>query len=401
MAAEANAEVQEVAVEGTAASGDAAAQGGVGAGAGGGAAAAPVGDVVLDAAGEPVAVEPGGAAVGGEGVRRKPAVGAGGGALRGGALLERELRRRGHLIEYVAVAVGSAGAERRREDRERGKSPPPMNSQAEHRIQAEDGTPLSVRVLRAPSPRGWVIVLHGLDDHLRRYEALAGFLRESGYDVVLYDQRGHGASGGARTHVEDFGEYVDDLLRVCDAEQPGRDGTPHLFAHSMGSVVALLAAKRHPDRWRSLVVQGFPLLPGRNIPKALAPVVRALPLLARLRVASGLRAEDLSRDPAVVEAYRRDPQVQGKVSLGWGAAFLAALEELREGAAGIKCPLLVLHGEDDAIARAEGARWLAGHAGAADLELLTYPGLKHELHNEPAPERSRVFADIRAWLDRH
>jgi alpha-beta hydrolase superfamily lysophospholipase len=61
----------------------------------------------------------------------------------------------------------------------------------------------------------------------------------------------------------------------------------------------------------------------------------------------------------------------------------------------------VLHGGDDAIARAEGSRWLAAGAGAGDRKLIVYPGLKHELHNERAEDRARVFADIRAWLDRH
>jgi lysophospholipase len=274
-----------------------------------------------------------------------------------------------------------------------------MKPQAERRIQAEDGTPLCVRVLQAQAPRGWVILVHGLGDHLRRYAPLAEFLRDSGYDVVQYDQRGHGASGGPRNDVADFAQYVGDLLRVCEAEQAGRGGRPHLVAHSMGAVVALLAARRHPDRWRSLVVQGFPLLLGRNIPKGLAPLVRVLPLLHRLRVSSGIRAEDLSHDPEVVASYRRDPLVTAGVTLGWGAAFLAALDELREGAAAIRCPLLVLHGGDDAVARAEGSRWLA--AGTGDRELIVYPGLKHELHNERAGDRARVFADIRAWLDRH
>jgi alpha-beta hydrolase superfamily lysophospholipase len=277
-----------------------------------------------------------------------------------------------------------------------------MESESEGRIECADGTPLRVRFVRSPAAKACVIVVHGLDDHLERYGALSRFLQESGYDVVLYDQRGHGRSGGARTHVASFSDYVDDLERVREAALAGRAAPPHLFAHSMGSVVALLAAMRHPERWRSVIVQGLPLVPGRNIPKLLEILVRAArPLLSRLRASAGLEAGELSRDAAVAQAYRRDPLVQGSVTLGWGAAFLRALRELREGAPAIRCPLLILHGESDTIARPEGARWLAAHAGAKDRKLVTYPGLKHELHNEPAPERARVFGDIRDWLERH
>jgi alpha-beta hydrolase superfamily lysophospholipase len=258
-----------------------------------------------------------------------------------------------------------------------------MESATERRIEGKDGTPLHARLLHASSPKGWVIVLHGLDDHLERYAALSRFLQEAGYDVVLYDQRGHGRSGGARTHVASFSEYVDDLERVRQAAQDRRASPPHLFGHSMGAVVALLAAMRQPEHWRSVIVQGLPLLPGRNIPKLLGHLVRAVrPLLSRLRAATGLEADALSGDAAVAQAYRRDPLVQGSVTFGWGAEFLRALHELREGASAITCPLLILHGESDTIARPEGARWLAAHAGAKDRKLLTYPGLKHELHNE-------------------
>jgi alpha-beta hydrolase superfamily lysophospholipase len=272
----------------------------------------------------------------------------------------------------------------------------------DHSFTAEDGTLLRAHVIRAQAARGWVLVVHGLDDHLDRFGELARFLHESGYDVVLYDQRGHGGSGGVRNHVASFSDYVGDLERVRRLALPEGAGAPHLFGHSMGSVIALLAAIRDPGRWRSVIVQGFPALPGRNIPKLAGALLRAVrPLVARVRTPTGLDAEALSHDEAVAEAYRRDPWVKGDVTLGWTVEFLDALAALREGAASITSPLLILHGGQDTIALPEGARWLAEHAGASDRKLVIYPELKHELHNELAKDRARVFADIRAWLEGH
>jgi lysophospholipase len=273
----------------------------------------------------------------------------------------------------------------------------------EHSVAAQDGTVLRVHIVRAAAARGCVIVVHGLDDHLERFGALTEFLHEAGHDVVLYDQRGHGGSGGVRNHVARFAEYVADLDSVCRrALHPGA-GAPHLFGHSMGSVIALLAAMRHPERWRSVIVQAFPVLPARNIPKPAEAMLRLVrPLVARVRAPTGLAAEALSHDEAVAEAYRRDPWVQGDVTVGWALEFLDALRELRGGgAAAITCPMLILHGEEDTIANPEGARWLAENAGARERKLIIYPGLKHELHNELPEDRARVFADIGAWLARY
>jgi alpha-beta hydrolase superfamily lysophospholipase len=273
---------------------------------------------------------------------------------------------------------------------------------AERVLEASDGTTLRVRLVRAAAPKGCVIVVHGLDDHLERYSHLEQFLHEAGYDVALYDQRGHGASGGERTHVASFSEYVSDLEQVRALVQPAGAWAPHLFGHSMGSAIALVAAMRHPERWRSVIVQGFPVLPGRNIPKVLEMLAAVLrPLISGLRVPSGLDAEALSHDAEAVEDYQQDPNVKGDVTLSWGLEFLAALRELRDGAAAITCPLLILHGADDSIALAEGSRWLAGSAGAQDKKLVVFPGLKHELHNELPGERDRVFAEIGEWLARH
>lgn len=266
---------------------------------------------------------------------------------------------------------------------------------------ADDGTTLRVHVVRAAGARGCVIVVHGLDDHLDRFGALAEFLHGSGYDVVLYDQRGHGGSGGVRNHVASFAEYVADLERVRAAALPAA-GAAHVFGHSMGSVITLLAAMRNPQRWRSVIVQAFPFLPARSLPKPAEAMLRLVrPLIARVRAPTGLEAEALSHDEAVAEAYRKDPWVQGDVTVGWALEFLDALRELREGAQAITCPLLILHGEEDVIANPEGSRWLADNAGARERKLVIYPGLKHELHNELPEDRARVFADIGDWLARY
>jgi alpha-beta hydrolase superfamily lysophospholipase len=58
--------------------------------------------------------------------------------------------------------------------------------------------------------------------------------------------------------------------------------------------------------------------------------------------------------------------------------------------------LLLLHGGDDALASPEGSRFLNEHAGSADKTLKIYPGLYHEIFNEP--ERLQVFADMEDWL---
>jgi alpha-beta hydrolase superfamily lysophospholipase len=59
-------------------------------------------------------------------------------------------------------------------------------------------------------------------------------------------------------------------------------------------------------------------------------------------------------------------------------------------------PVLLQHGSQDKLADVAGSRMIAEKAGSTDLTLEVYPGLYHEIFNEP--EQSKVLDDLIAWL---
>jgi phospholipase/carboxylesterase len=61
-----------------------------------------------------------------------------------------------------------------------------------------------------------------------------------------------------------------------------------------------------------------------------------------------------------------------------------------------KPPVLLLHGEQDGLCPPEGSRMVYEGAQTIDRTLNVYPGLYHEVFNEP--ERDRVLDDLSAWL---
>ena len=68
----------------------------------------------------------------------------------------------------------------------------------------------------------------------------------------------------------------------------------------------------------------------------------------------------------------------------------------RQAVATITVPTLVLYGTDDGLAPPSGARMVGERIGAADVTVIPYAGLFHEILNEP--ERESVLTDIRGWL---
>lgn len=248
-------------------------------------------------------------------------------------------------------------------------------------------------------PAAAVVVVHGINEHSGRYARLAGDLNQRGYAVYALDLRGHGRSEGDRALIRSFDEYLGDLemllARVVD-RQPEKP--LFLFGHSMGgAVVALLAITRAP-KVRGLILSA----PAVLIAGGVFPILRRLASLASVvwptlrLVRMGCRF--ISRDPAVVEAFRNDPLVfHGRFPVGTGAEILRAAKQIQLGMGQLKLPLLVLHGTGDFVTDPQGSRLLAARAGSADKTLRLYPGLYHEVLSEP--EREQVLADLLAWLD--
>ncbi len=254
-----------------------------------------------------------------------------------------------------------------------------------------------------PEPRSAVVLVHGVGEHSGRYDNLVGPLVEAGYAVFAYDQRGHGRSPGPRVHIDRWAEYREDLgafLRVAAGEAPGRPLV--LYGHSMGSLVVLdylleWPRDERPQGLAGAIVSGVALEPAGVGSAVLVVIARVLSgLRPRQSLKLGIDAAALSRDPAVVEAYRADPLVTSRATVRWGTESLDAVRRIREGMAGLDVPLLVLHGEADQLNLVAGAHALADAlpAGAATLEV--YPGVRHEPHNDLGHER--VAADVVDWL---
>lgn len=106
----------------------------------------------------------------------------------------------------------------------------------------------------------------------------------------------------------------------------------------------------------------------------------------------------MSRDPEVVADYQADPLVwHGKVPAGIAGELIRVGETMPDRAHAIDRPLLVVHGSDDRLVHYRGSERLVEAVASDDVHLKVYPGLYHEVFNEP--EQAMVLGDVLSWLD--
>ena len=247
--------------------------------------------------------------------------------------------------------------------------------------------------------RALLFLIHGAGEHSGRYQAFAEFFVSNGYAVAALDHNGHGRSEGRPGYVERFEDYlvdVDLFSRECADQFPQLPSI--LVGHSLGGLISTHFLRRNQDAFIGAVLSGV-LVEVEPVPGWLQD--KAVRLLARIAPRLGVIKLDpagVSRDPAVVDNYARDDKVfHGKMSARQLRVMFDAMADMREHAGDIALPVMILHGGEDVMASPQGSRFLAEHVGSKEKILKIYPGLYHEIFNEP--ERQEVLADVLSWCE--
>lgn len=263
-----------------------------------------------------------------------------------------------------------------------------------------NGIRLHAAMWRPPGEPGAVVLLaHGYAEHIGRYTHVAEVLIEHGHAVVGLDHRGHGQSDGRRAAIRRFDDYVDDLHRL--AGDVGGIDPRHprfLLGHSMGGLIAIRYALTHQHELAGLIVTG----PALIVDEGVSPLVRgAGRLVARLVPDFPLvprKRDVLSTDPEVERCFDADPLCYtGRARVALADQLVRASADALARAHELTLPLLIMHGADDRLTSPNGSRLLHERARSPDKTLIFWPGLRHELFNEP--RRDAVLARVVTWLD--
>ena len=290
----------------------------------------------------------------------------------------------------------------------------------DHRIHLQTWTP-------GGDARGVVQMLHGLGEHIGRYERFAHAAVARGFVVYGHDHRGHGRSEGERGYFadEDGWHKVVEDVRIVNEHIAGAQPTKPviMLGHSMGSFIAETFAMHYGERLQGLLLSGsswpqrLQLLPGRLLAKlesfrvgkrGNSDLINALGFSAFNRPFRPVRTEMdwLSRDENEVDRYVADPLCGGPFTCGLWLDFLGALFALGSDNALTRIPadlpIFITGGSADPVGGDKGMTRLAMHYMQTmhqRVKLKIYPEGRHEMLNEI--NREEVTADWLDWIEAH
>ena len=229
-----------------------------------------------------------------------------------------------------------------------------------------------------------VLALHGWSRSRRDFPAVLAPPNAESLDAIALDLPGFGSTPAPR-QAWGSREYADLVAEVL----PDMAGPVVVLGHSFGGRVAVHLAAARPDDVAALVLTGVPLTrpEGRGPRPPLAfragKALRRAGLLSESRM-EGLRRRYGSSDYRAAEGVMRQVLVR------------LVNERYDEVLAAIRCPVILVWGDDDSVVPLEVARTAAGRfanarlvvvPGAGHLTPLTAPLVLHEAVSEGLRQR--------------
>ena len=262
-------------------------------------------------------------------------------------------------------------------------------------------TDLYQRSWDVDSPKGVILLVHGLAEHSERYQALGNYLTTNHYALMAIDLPGHGRSSGTPGHINRFSDYHAAIRTLYKTAQTKYPNAPiFLLGHSMGGLISAQFLIDHQKLFKGALLSGPALETPQQPPTWQVSVIK---LIAKIFPKLGLLkldASGISKDTKVINDYNSDPLVyHGKLSARFLVEMFAAMNDSKARANKIKLPILIMHGSDDVITSPAGSSYLYDHVSAKDKTLKIYDGLYHEIFNEPSAQS--VYGEVVAWLDSH
>jgi lysophospholipase len=269
--------------------------------------------------------------------------------------------------------------------------------------------------------RGTVVILQGRNECIEKYYETIGDLSRRGLGTAIMDWRGQGGSerlirDREKGHVGSYGDYVADLDQFFEEiVLPDCTGPFYVLAHSMGGLIALLAAPRLVNRVRRMVLS-TPLLVFEGLPLSMSALYGLSTLLCGIGlgttyVGGGPRARnttlfagnkltsDYARFTRNSSIYLRHPELAlGGPTASWirSSCMAGAIVAGPEHRAKIQVPTLIVAAGSDEVVSTPAIETFA--TGLKCGSVLTIDGARHELLQEADIYREQFMAAFDAFV---
>lgn len=289
-------------------------------------------------------------------------------------------------------------------------------------INSFDNCTIAYEYFLVKEAKASVILLHGFTEFYKKLYEMAWYFLNMGYNVFMYDQRGHGLSGRSNseayiTHVDDFNHYVLDMEAfVNEVVVPNSTGIPiHILGHSMGGAVTGLYLMR----------DNIPIKKAILSSPMVSPKTHGVPAFLVRMTANRFGKRDgfdavfphskpfnpnpdftASSDASAARFkhnlnYRINNEIyqNSAFSNGWIKEALSVKSKLlkKSNLAKITAPTLIISAGNDRVVHQELHPSMA--RGIPTCTIVTMPGAKHTVYTALGPALNQFYETVFDFLE--
>ncbi|MGA0447792.1 MAG: alpha/beta fold hydrolase [Candidatus Phytoplasma pyri] len=237
------------------------------------------------------------------------------------------------------------------------------------------------------NPKANIIITHGLGENSKDYYHLAKYFNQAGYNVLLYDVRGHGKSSGKRGDISNFHFFLDDLFQLVLFLKKINKLKIFLLGHSMGGIIVNSYVVKYSNI-DGLIVSSAPTMIDKKYLFYQYPYY-----FFNFRK---IKLNFPKSNNILIDNYNPYSLVYVKPRLMRNILILS-IKYLNKNLKKYLFPCLFLHSFQDKIVSYLHSKTLFNKIESKDKKINLYPYYYHNLFN--VLEHKIIVSDILEWLD--
>ncbi len=265
-----------------------------------------------------------------------------------------------------------------------------------------DNVQLHCKITKECNHNKWLIVTHGVGEYLERHDYIVDLFKDK-YNILQYDLRGHGQSGGDPVNISDFNYFMHDLDKIIiGLKEKHAMENYTLFGHSMGALVTSSYIQNYAKE-NLYPEKVYINAPPVGVPAPLGPIIKFLPIKklagigASIKLGGLVDLKYLSHDPSIMEKCLNDDRYSLKIHTKLLLSLVNSANDTYAKPLAPRCKMYCSVGSKDGIVCPKAVvEYFTNTEHRVDLKV--FEGAFHEIHNEVDEFKTPYFEFLKTSL---